>query len=535
MPSHWAAAGAASTITAPTIDTMHFICDLSRRSNLHNLHNLPNLPNLHNLSFSVHPHRRDRHTRERVIPQAARDARVEHPREPEVGAHTEAELECRGAAATGDEPDGGLHVGHDAHRRSLGIDAAAERQAHGNEQRRAAAHEARARAEHEGAVEREVDRVGDHALARLEAGEQHGFARAGRIEDASPQPDVERAARVAVRALEPRAASVGKAEHGSELRALKCPIGRVERGHARRLRPGDRRHSCHGRHHQQRHLTSHGSLASNEKSVRQGTQAAVHRSATPNATARPRACGRAVTTHARLMPEGQPKPDADRECARQHAGREGVREVAFGPEHGAPVGEPLPDPTTDRELGFGTRTGAELQDVQPTPAVTYGARISPRVPLPRFSMCSTFTPGLNATVPMFESQSTAARTSNMFGPLERNPTRASTGAASWMPDPPLLPRLTYWNARSTPSSFWGPASAAARRCAAPSAGYVASITRSSALPMHFRMWTPPVACDEGNNEGTSLRAMRGSVKPRRPDRPPHAPRPPSPGGNHRPL
>src|SRR5207237_9123992 len=103
MPSHWAAAGAASTITAPTIDTIHFISDRSRRSNLHNLHNRPNL---HNLSFSVHPHRPDRHTRERVIAEAARDARVEHPREPEVGAHTEAELQRRCAAAAGDEPDG---------------------------------------------------------------------------------------------------------------------------------------------------------------------------------------------------------------------------------------------------------------------------------------------------------------------------------------------------------------------------------------------------------------------------------------------
>src|SRR5207237_2809075 len=115
-----------------------------------------------------------------------------------------------------DEPDGGLHVGHDADRRSLGIDAAAERQTHWNEQRRAAAHEARARAEHEGAVEREVDRVGDHALARLDAAEQHGLARAGTIEAASPQPDVERAARVAICALEPRAAAVGEAEHGPE-------------------------------------------------------------------------------------------------------------------------------------------------------------------------------------------------------------------------------------------------------------------------------------------------------------------------------
>src|SRR5213076_841622 len=105
------------------------------------------------------------------------------------------------------------------------------------------------------------------------------------------------------------------------------------------------------------------------ESVRQGTHAGRHRSAPRalNVTARPRACGRAVTTNVRLMPEGQPKPDADRECARQHAGREGVREVALGPEHGAPVGEPLPDPTTDCELGFGTRTGAELQDVQPHP------------------------------------------------------------------------------------------------------------------------------------------------------------------------
>src|SRR5207253_6194311 len=109
---------------------------------------------------SVHPHGADRHTRERMIAQASRDACVEHPGEPEVGAHTETEVQRRGAVVATDEPDGGLHVRYDADRRSPRIDAATERQSHGNEERRAAAHEAGPRAEHERAVQREIDRVG---------------------------------------------------------------------------------------------------------------------------------------------------------------------------------------------------------------------------------------------------------------------------------------------------------------------------------------------------------------------------------------
>src|SRR5207244_12667228 len=122
-----------------------------------------------------------------MIAQASRDACVEHPGWPEVGAHTETEVQRGGAVVATDEPDGGLHVRYDADRRSLRIDAATERQPHGNEERRAAAHEAGPRAEHERAVQREIDRVSDHALPRFDAGEQDGLARARRIEDAAPQ------------------------------------------------------------------------------------------------------------------------------------------------------------------------------------------------------------------------------------------------------------------------------------------------------------------------------------------------------------
>ena len=123
----------------------------------------------------------------------------------------------------------------------------------------------------------------------------------------------------------------------------------------------------------------------------------------------------------------------------------------------------------------------------PTPPVTYGARISPRVPLPRFNTWSTLTPGANAMAPKLLSQLSEARISNMFGDRDRTPIRASTGAASWTPEPPLLPRLTYWNARSIPNSCFGPVSAAARRCAAARVGVTKSAAASTALPISFRI------------------------------------------------
>jgi len=83
------------------------------------------------------PTRADRHTRERVIAQAARHTRVEHAREPEVGADPKPDSRAEWLRAR-DEADGGLHVGHDADRRSLRIDAATERQGPtGTNQRRA--------------------------------------------------------------------------------------------------------------------------------------------------------------------------------------------------------------------------------------------------------------------------------------------------------------------------------------------------------------------------------------------------------------
>src|SRR2546422_8942105 len=85
----------------------------------------------------MHIHGADRHAGERVIAEPARDARVQHSGQPEVGAHAEAELQGRGAAAASDELSGGLDIGHDADGRSPRIHAAAERQSHRNEQRRA--------------------------------------------------------------------------------------------------------------------------------------------------------------------------------------------------------------------------------------------------------------------------------------------------------------------------------------------------------------------------------------------------------------
>jgi len=175
-------------------------------------------------------------------------------------ADAEAKLQRRGAAAASDERDGGLYIGHDAHCRSARIHAAPERQTHRNEQRRAAAHEAGPRAEHDRAVERKVDRMRDHALARLHSHQEHGLPRSARIENAAAEPEVEGAPRVAVHALEPRAAAVGEAEHGPQLRPLKRAIGRVVGRHARSLCPhAEGEHSAQHCD-QHRHATSHARL-----------------------------------------------------------------------------------------------------------------------------------------------------------------------------------------------------------------------------------------------------------------------------------
>src|SRR5205809_1214980 len=82
---------------------------------------------------SVHPHAGDRHARQRAVAQPAGDPRVEHGRKPEVGTEAEAELHPRRAAFTGDEREGGLHIGNDLDRGPLRLDPAAQRQADRNE------------------------------------------------------------------------------------------------------------------------------------------------------------------------------------------------------------------------------------------------------------------------------------------------------------------------------------------------------------------------------------------------------------------
>src|SRR5436189_296648 len=110
----------------------------------------------------------------------------------------------------------------------LRVDAPAERESGRDDERRATAHEVGARADHECPVQREVHRMRDHALARLDAGEHDGLEPAARVEKPAAQPDIELAARVAVHAFERGAAPLRKTEDTTELRALKRPVGRVE-------------------------------------------------------------------------------------------------------------------------------------------------------------------------------------------------------------------------------------------------------------------------------------------------------------------
>src|SRR2546429_6655372 len=89
-----------------------------------------------------------------------------------------------------------------------------------------------ARADHERSVQREIQCVRDHALARLDAGEHDGLEPAAGVEKPAAQPDIELAARVAVHAFERGAAPLRKTEDATELRALKRPVGReIGRAH----------------------------------------------------------------------------------------------------------------------------------------------------------------------------------------------------------------------------------------------------------------------------------------------------------------
>src|SRR6266852_2258600 len=231
----------------------------------------------------MHPHGADRHTPERLVAEPARDARVEHAGEPEIGADAEPEDQRRGAVAH-DERQRRLHVRHDAHRRALRVDPTPEREADWNVERRGPAHQTRAGAEDERTVEREVDRVRDHALPCLHAREHGGVPGAAGTEETAAHSDVERAARVAIHPFESRAAAVGKAQHRAELGALKRAIRRVEGWHAGHLCPGLRYPARHSRHCHQHPCTSHDStpFACNvDESVKTGTHTSARRSPWP--------------------------------------------------------------------------------------------------------------------------------------------------------------------------------------------------------------------------------------------------------------
>src|SRR2546423_1865976 len=230
MPSHWAVSGVARNVANARVNADRFIELLDRGwggcGGCRGWWRSPRLGATSPTSTtsttsttcfsSVHPHRSDRHARERVIPQATGDARVEHLGQPEIDADPEPEHQI-GWKVADDERQRGLDVRDDAHSGSLRIEPAPERQSEGDVELRATAHQVGARAEHDRAVERKIDGVRDDTLARLDAREQHRLAGAGRIEDAAAQSDVELAARIAIGALDAGAASVGKAEHGTDL------------------------------------------------------------------------------------------------------------------------------------------------------------------------------------------------------------------------------------------------------------------------------------------------------------------------------
>src|SRR5256885_1221522 len=148
---------------------------------------------------SMHPHGADRHTPD--VPEARTDPGVEDAAEPQVHAQPEGELEI-GAAVAGQEEAGRLHVRNERDGRALRRHPAAERQPHRDDQDRAAADEVRPDAEDQRAVEGEIRRLGDDALARFHPEQQHALPGPGRIEEAAPEPDIELAARHPVDALE---------------------------------------------------------------------------------------------------------------------------------------------------------------------------------------------------------------------------------------------------------------------------------------------------------------------------------------------
>src|SRR5439155_1413674 len=205
----------------------------------------------------MHPHGADRHTL--AVAQARTDAGVEHAAQPKVAAQAEREPHVVGDGAAGEHVHRRLHVRHDAHRRAPRIDAAPERESNRDDQLRRAAHEVSAHADDHRAVQREVDRVRDHALPRLGAEQQLRVAGPGRSEKAGLEAQVESVTRDAVGSFERRAAAVGEAQQYADLGAHERAIRSVERGRAGRLGGGGHRGGTEqAGEGEQRSVTPHG-------------------------------------------------------------------------------------------------------------------------------------------------------------------------------------------------------------------------------------------------------------------------------------
>src|SRR6266516_2003150 len=102
-------------------------------------------------------------------------------------------------------------------------------------------------------------------MARFHAGKRDRAPRPRWIEEAHPEPEVEPAARHAVRTLDRGAAAVGEAQQQADFGALESAIGSVERRRARRLRgraPGAGQQTGAD---QQRKVTPHARLLSDQK------------------------------------------------------------------------------------------------------------------------------------------------------------------------------------------------------------------------------------------------------------------------------
>src|SRR3989442_13922872 len=114
MPSHCAAAGAATNANNPTTTIAGCWSDLQNDPPAHSRN--ARLASQSCVTL-MHPHGAERHTL--VVAQAGAQARIERAAQPEVATQPERELHVVDDAAAGDQVHRRLNVGHDADRRPL--------------------------------------------------------------------------------------------------------------------------------------------------------------------------------------------------------------------------------------------------------------------------------------------------------------------------------------------------------------------------------------------------------------------------------